>query len=402
MLIRKNKNHVSLLYSGHQFDYLYGILSGFYKTNRYYIDVIDGDRPADEKHGFYNDPYFHFRSVLGNRRKTNIGKILRWVVYYLRLIPYLLFNKSSIIHIEWLNSQFVGFEEIILPIIIKKIRGQKLVYKVHDISSRLLLQKPGKSYQINLNFTKKFFYNNVDVFIVHNSFTKKLLTDFGISAEKVKIIRHGVNNFVPFSNKSKSETRRQIGLKNEDKVILFFGNISPYKNIENLIDAVAELKKTHKNIVLLIAGNFRKGLEKYKKEIEAKLNNEFVKDNIVLHLEFIGSEDVENYFAAADVLCLPYKFIFQSGVLFLAYTLGTFVIARKVGGIPEDIMEGETGLTYDKDEDLSKVLTTFFSSEQYHDKNLDEKIRNYANENYSWQKLSGQLLEVYNEMIESE
>lgn len=398
MFIRKNKKQVSLLYSGHQFDYLYGILSGLYNTKKYYIDVVDGDRPANEKHEFHDDPNLHFRSVLGDRRKTSIGKGLRWVVYYLKLIPYLLFNKSSIIHIEWLNSQFVGMEEILLPIIIKKIRGQKLVYKVHDISSRLLLQKPGKDYEIQLNYTKAFFYKHVDIFVVHNSFTQKLLTDFGIAPERIRIIRHGVNNFVPFSNKTKAATREKLGLKTDDKVILFFGNISPYKNIEALIDAVAEVKKNHSRIVLLIAGNYRKGLDKYKAEIDQKLNSDLIKDSVVLHQEFISSEEIENYFAAADVLCLPYKFIFQSGVLFLAYTLGIFVIAHRVGGIPEDIIVGKTGLIYDKDEELGSVLTSFFNSEQYKDEKLSEKIRDFANENYSWNKLSGQLIDIYDDL----
>jgi len=400
MLVKKKKNQVSLLYCGHQFDYLYGILSGFYKnTKKFEIDVVDADRPSNEKHGFYDDLNLHFRKVLGNRRKTTIGKGLRWIVYYLKLLPYLMFNKSAIIHIEWLNAQFVGFEEIVLPLIIKKIRGQMIVYKVHDISSRLLLQKPGKDYLIKLNFTKRFFYNNVDIFIVHNNFTKDLLLNFGIPSQKIRIIRHGINNFVPFSNKNKIDARKKFGLSNDDKVILFFGNISPYKNIESLIDAVAKVKEEHNKVLLLIAGNFRNGLEKYKQEILEKINSDSVKNNILLHLEFINSESIEDYFAAADVLCLPYKFIFQSGVLFLAYRLGAFVIAKKVGGIPEDILEGKTGFTYDKDEELFSLLVDFFNSEQYLNDKLSQTIRTYADENYSWRKLSGQLLDVYSELV---
>ncbi|QKJ31478.1 glycosyltransferase [Mucilaginibacter mali] len=401
MFIKKRKDRISLLYSGHQFDYLYGILSGLYKTRAYHIDIIDSDRPAGEKHGFYDSPNFHFKPFLRKVSKQKIGKASRWVWYYFKLIPYLCFNRSSIIHIEWLNSQFVGFEELILPFIIKKVRRQMLVYKVHDISSRLLLNSSGKNYHVTLNFTKRYFYNNVDIFIVHNNFTKGLLTDLGIPAQKIKIISHGVNNFVPFAHKTKNSARMQLGLKATDKIVLFFGNISPYKNIEVLIDAVAELSRTDNNIKLLIAGNFRKGLNEYRAEISDKLNDDSIKASVSLHLEFISNQEIETFFAAADVLCLPYKFIFQSGVLFLAYRLGTFVIAPQTGGIPEDILEGETGLTYDKDEDLLKTLDLYFRSGKYNDAELGEKIRRHADENYSWEKITGQLFIIYDELVQN-
>lgn len=393
MSVRKDR--ISLIYGDHQFDYLYGLLSGFYKNTNYHIDVIEGARPANEVHSFYDDPYLSFKYFMGARRKTNIGKALRWLKYYLKLIPYLLFNSSKIIHIEWVNSQFVGFEEIMLPFIIKKIRSQKLVYKVHDISSRLLLQKPGKDYKIKLNFTKRFFYKNVDVFIVHNNYTKNLLSNFGIPSDKIEIIKHGVNNFVPYTNLKKYEARDRLQLGQNAKIVLFFGNISPYKNIESLIDALAQVKKVHPEILLLIAGNYRKGLGDYKTQIESKLDNEVIKDNISIHLKFIANEDIETYFAAADVLCLPYKFIFQSGVLFLANTLGTFVIAREVGGIPEDIYPGKTGMTYLDDAQLPDILTSFFESDQYYNYDFRQQIRSFANESYSWVQLCKQLTKVY-------
>jgi len=394
---KKNSGHISLIYSGHQFAYLYGILSGFYNKDRLIVDVIDAVRPPDETHDFNDDPNLRVKNFLGLKRKTKVGKLLRWIGYYSKLIAYLLTNRSEIIHIEWLNSQFESFEQLMLPLIIK-MRGQKLVYKVHDISSRLLLRKETSGdYHINIGFIKRHFYNKVDVFIVHNNYIKKLLISFGIPANKIEIISHGVNNHVPFTNKSKNEARKELGISKTDKVILFFGTISPYKNIEALIDSIHNLKKEHENILLLIAGEFRD--EKYKKYIEEKCNDPLIKNNIVKHIGHIKNKDIENYFAAADVLCLPYKFIFQSGVLFLAYRLGTFVISRNVGGIPEDILVNTTGVIYEDDSELPKVLSGFFNSELYQDERTGKKIRDYANEKYSWEKLSGELISVYNKLI---
>ncbi|MGZ4090271.1 MAG: glycosyltransferase, partial [Bacteroidia bacterium] len=287
MIIKKDKKKVSLIHCGHEFAYLYGLLSGFYKKGFFHLDIIDSVRPPDEAHGFNDEHDFRFFSFLGGTKKNPILKGLRWGAYYMRLIPYLLFNKSYIVHIEWINSQFSGFEEIMLPFIIKKIRHQKLVYTVHDVSSKLLLKKTGEDYDVKPNRTKLFFYNSVDVFIVHNEFTQKILIDFGVASEKIQILKHGLNIFAPFTGKGKAEVRKELKINNDDKVVLFFGNISPYKNIEALIDAVSVVKKTHKEVKLLIVGNFRKGLQQYKKQIDDKCD-ELLKGSVIRELKFIN------------------------------------------------------------------------------------------------------------------
>ena len=66
---------------------------------------------------------------------------------------------------------------------------------------------------------------------------------------------------------------------------------------------------------------------------------------MILRIQFIPDEEMELYFKAADVLVLPYKEIFQSGVLFLAYSFGLPVIATDVGSFREDIVEGQDGIS---------------------------------------------------------
>ena len=59
-----------------------------------------------------------------------------------------------------------------------------------------------------------------------------------------------------------------------------------------------------------------------------------------MKIQFIPDEEMEIYLKAADVLVLPYKEIFQSGVLFLAYSFGLPVVATDVGSFREEIVEG--------------------------------------------------------------
>ncbi len=60
--------------------------------------------------------------------------------------------------------------------------------------------------------------------------------------------------------------------------------------------------------------------------------------------EYVPFSDVTRYFAAADVLVLPYRHVSQSGVLFLALSLGLPVVATSVGALPEVLRDGESAL----------------------------------------------------------
>ena len=62
--------------------------------------------------------------------------------------------------------------------------------------------------------------------------------------------------------------------------------------------------------------------------------------------EFIPDEETEIYFKAADVLVLPYRHIYQSGVLFLGYSFGLPVLAADVGSLKDEIVEGKTGFVF--------------------------------------------------------
>ena len=55
-------------------------------------------------------------------------------------------------------------------------------------------------------------------------------------------------------------------------------------------------------------------------------------------------EQVAPYFAAADLLVMPYRRVSQSGVLFLALATGLPVVATSVGGLPEVLRDGENAL----------------------------------------------------------
>ena len=111
---------------------------------------------------------------------------------------------------------------------------------------------------------------------------------------------------------------------------------------------------------------------------------------------------MELYLKAADVLVLPYKEIFQSGVLFLAYSFGLPVVATDVGSFREEIVEGRTGFLCKPGDpaELAKAIETYFASDLY--KNLKvrrQEIKDYAEANHSWNAVADLTRNAYAGML---
>jgi glycosyltransferase involved in cell wall biosynthesis len=108
------------------------------------------------------------------------------------------------------------------------------------------------------------------------------------------------------------------------------------------------------------------------------------------------------YFAAADCLVLPYKSIFQSGVIFLAYRFGLPIIATDIGSFREDVIEGVTGFICrpDNAEDMKAKLTIFFNSTLYrlHEQTRQD-IMEFAERKYSWSDIGKETYEVYEKIL---
>jgi glycosyltransferase involved in cell wall biosynthesis len=108
------------------------------------------------------------------------------------------------------------------------------------------------------------------------------------------------------------------------------------------------------------------------------------------------------YFKAADVLALPYKQVFQSGLLFLASSFGLPVIATDVGSFAEEIIDCRTGFLCEPCDtgDLVRAVKTYFTSDLY--KYLDDRrqdIFDVASERHSWHAVGEMTATVYRDLL---
>jgi D-inositol-3-phosphate glycosyltransferase len=361
------------------------------------VDVIGSDDiDSPELHVTPNLRFLNFR---GNQHKsTNVAEKLRKLtVYYARLIRYAARSKPRILHILW-NNKIELFDRTLL-MAYYKLCGKKIAFTAHNVNQA---RRDAKDSLLN-RITLRIQYRLCDHIFVHTKKMKdELCQDFGVAEKAVTVIRHPINDAFPDTDLTPSEAKRQLGLQENEKAVLFFGRIRPYKGIEHLLAAFHPLAANHSNYRLIIAGEPKKGSEEYRNEIEQTVNTEFTPGQIIMKMRFIPDDEMEVYLKAADVLILPYKEIFQSGVLFLAYSFGLPVVATDVGSFREEIVEGRTGFLCQPGDpaELAKAIETYFASDLY--KNLKvrrQEIKDYADANHSWNAVADLTRNAYSELL---
>jgi glycosyltransferase involved in cell wall biosynthesis len=321
-----------------------------------------------------------------------LQKVLRLLIYYGRLLRYAAGARPRIFHILWNNR--IEFLDRTFLLIYYRCLGKRIAFTAHNVNSRV---RDGNDTFIN-RLTLWIQYRLVDHIFVHTQRMKgELQDDFRVPPSKISVIPFGINNTVPDTEMTRLEARGRFGLTMEQKVLLFFGNIAPYKGLDCLVDAFALLTKGDPHYRLVIAGR-PKGDTAYWRRLESTIRENNIGSSIIKRIEYVPDEDTEIYFKAADVVVLPYTHVFQSGVLFLGYNFGLPAIASDVGSLSDDIIPGKTGFVCRPRDsaDLANCIGRYFSSDLY--KNLDlrrQEIRDFASERYSWSKVGEITRQVY-------
>jgi glycosyltransferase involved in cell wall biosynthesis len=341
-----------------------------------------------------------FLNLRGDQRSeaSPMAKVRRVLRYYLRLISYAATAKPKLFHILW-NNKFQLFDRTLL-MLYYDLLGKKIAFTAHNVNAG---KRDSNDSWLN-RLSLKIQYNLSDHIFVHTEGMKsELVADFRIPEEKVSVIPFGINNTVPNSSLSSTEAKRRVGVSTSDKVMLFFGNIAPYKGLEYLTAAFSELLRKDRTYRLLIVGK-PKGRESYWNEIRRTTARSGIGDRVVEKIEYVPDEATELYFKAADVLILPYAQVFQSGVLFLGYSFGLPAIAADVGNLKHEIIEGKTGFVFKPRDssDLASKIDEYFKSELFHNLEIRRaQIKKYANEQYSWSTVAAITTSVYSNLLSS-
>jgi glycosyltransferase involved in cell wall biosynthesis len=157
---------------------------------------------------------------------------------------------------------------------------------------------------------------------------------------------------------ARSDARARLGLPAHGPLVLNFGFVRPYKGVPLLIDA---MRMVSPDAHLVIAGEFWNA----EAELRALVAERGLDGRVSLHNRYVPNEEIEPYFAAADVVALPYLSGNVSAVLTLAVNYGVPVVVSNVGGFTDTVQDGVNGLIVPAGDAaaLGAALTRFFAED---------------------------------------
>jgi glycosyltransferase involved in cell wall biosynthesis len=224
----------------------------------------------------------------------------------------------------------------------------------------------------------RYFLDSCDAFI---TMSDKVLDDLE-KLEPTKpalLVRHPL--YDNFGEKlSKESAREHLQLRQNEKLLLFFGFIRKYKGLDLLFRAMAD-ERIPKEIKLLVAGEFYEDARPYFDLVnELKLG-----DRVIIENKFIADTEVKYYLSACDCVVQPYRNATQSGVTPLAYHFEKPMIVTNVGGLPDLVPDKKAGLVCEPEPaSIATAILAFFQlGEHYFIPHLrNEKLK------YSWSNLT--------------
>ena len=386
---------VSLLTGGADRPYAFGLATALIAKGAA-LDLIGGDDlDCPEFNGARGVNFFNLR---GDQHPGAgfLRKASRVALYYARLLRYVTRAKPGIFHILW-NNKFEYFDRTLLTLYYRWL-GKKIVLTAHNVNA---CRRDSNDTYLN-RLTLRIQYRLADHIFVHTEkMRQELCSEFGIPERRVSVIPFGINNSVPNTDLTPANARRRLGIREGEKTILFFGHITPYKGLEYLVSAFRRILDRGSEYRLIVAGR-PKNCEKYWTSIRAELQEDVQKGRVLLKAEFIPDGETEIYFKAADVLVLPYRHIYQSGVLFLGHSFGLPALAADVGSLKDDIVEGKTGFVFQPEDPaaLAAAIERYFDSDLYAELgSRRQEIRDFAAAQHSWDLVGQSTMSVYADLL---
>jgi glycosyltransferase involved in cell wall biosynthesis len=187
--------------------------------------------------------------------------------------------------------------------------------------------------------------------------------------------------------------RAELGLPADGPVVLMFGVLRPDKGLDDLLVALGSSNGWR----AIVAGEDKGALAASAERLDG------LSDRVAVYAGFQETEAMSRFFAAADVVALPYHRASQSGVLHLAYGFGRPVVAYPVGGLAEAIEPGRTGWLCAEATPaaLAASLQEIGALGRDELRRRGEDAQRWARERFGWDSIAAATEAVYIEALRS-
>ncbi|SFR77927.1 Glycosyltransferase involved in cell wall bisynthesis [Pseudobutyrivibrio sp. NOR37] len=284
-------------------------------------------------------------------------------------------NPDAVL-IQWWHPYFAPCYKILTSHLKRRI---KVFYTCHNVF-------PHERFPMD-RFLTKLVLKKGDGFIVHS---KEEFNEIHLIKSGANCIfnPHPTYNAFKIRNISRNEAVREIREKDglqidiDSQLLLFFGFVREYKGLKYLLKALSAVATNLPKSKLMVIGSFGKDKDDYLKLIDdLHINhNVFIKDT------YTPDDEVEKYFAAADIVVAPYIDATQSGIVQIAYGFEKPCLVTDVGGLPDVVTDKRTGyvVSAGSSEEISEAIMDYFSHNRKN--TMVEKVREEAYR-FSWERM---------------
>lgn len=309
-----------------------------------------------------------FKNVWG---KNFLVKVSNYILGHIKAYQEVSKLGGNLVHLHFFSFRAID----LLVLYLAKFYKMKTIVTVHDVSSF-----HGKS----SSTIEKKCYNLIDGVIVHNQYSFRTLESKQVVSCPIAIIPHG--NYLPFIEKIADE-------KNDSFTLLFFGQIKQVKGLDILLKATSILKKKGVKLNLLIAG------KAWKSDLDEYINmiNELeISDITKTDFRYVPDNEVTSFYAKADLLVLPYREIYQSGVLLLSMSYGKPILSSNLPAFADVIKDGVNGFLFEQGsaEDLAAKVEQIVNAPEQLKAVVIESDKMIKND-YDWNKIGISTADFY-------
>ena len=308
---------------------------------------------------------------------SKLKKVRNLFTSYKKIRQIIKQEKIDTLHIQWIN--FSPIEYHLLKRIAKKT---KIVMTVHDIL-------PFNEKKYDKHFYRKIYRLPSKLIIQAKSNMERFNSLFPEYADKTIYIPLG--NFLKYAEvHDVKESREKLNIDLNKFTFLFFGQIKVIKGVDTLLEAFSLFHKKYPDTQLVVAGKTWKADEELYKEIISR--NNLTENELKWDIRFIPDEDLGYYYSASDIVVLPYKDLYQSGVVQLVYAFGKCPIVSDLPSFLE-VVDENTGYIF-KSKDVDSLYQKM--EQAYLNKANNNSLAKVGykkiEENFSWVKIAKDII----------
>jgi glycosyltransferase involved in cell wall biosynthesis len=288
--------------------------------------------------------------------------------------------RGDVVHAQWWSAPLAPVYVALL--LLARLRGKRVLVTVHNVEPH--------ERGLPAKFANRAILPLAHHVIVHSEQNARTLVTRGFDATRISVVPIGIGEPVAPDPDRRVAARAQLGLTDEAPLVLFHGNIRPYKGLDVLLEAFALVRTDLPDARLAVVGQPWSGAH----DPCARITELGLADCTHAVLEYVSADEMECWIDASDVAVYPYThFDAQSAAACDAVRRSSAIIVSDVGGLPSLVRDARVVIQPGDARTLSRVLYDVLSDAPF--RSALEAGSLETARRLTWETVANQTVEIY-------